>query len=160
MPWEPFELSNRSGEPLSDDDRAIILRALERALQSSDIGIEKLLAVARKIGSNIGHIKDLGAYSTTAFSRTVKQQKIAFEKETELLEPLQPYHVDERRSSASAIEQQTLLRQLLDRLGGLERDIYLARLKGHEFAKIDKAFDLKPGTSENRYRQAARRLAR
>ena len=50
MAWEPFEIADRTGEPLSDDDRGIILRALETAIRSSDISLERLLTVAQHIG--------------------------------------------------------------------------------------------------------------
>jgi hypothetical protein len=162
MAWEPFELADRAGEPLSNDDRGIILRALETAIRSSDISLEKLLTVAQHIGLNVAHIRDLSAYSKRAFARILKDQKMIAARQAVLLEPLQTHHMDSRsnRSSVPPIEYQILLYQLLDTLNGLDREIYLARLKGHAFAKIDEALSLKAGTSENRYREAARRFTR
>jgi hypothetical protein len=162
MAWEPFELADRTGEPLSNDDRSIILRALEAAIRSSDISLEKLLTVAQHIGLNITHIRDLSAYSKRAFARILKDQKVAAARQAILLESLQPHHMDSRSdlSSVPPVEYQILLCQLLDTLNGLDREIYLARLKGHAFAKIDEALSLKAGTSESRYREAARRFTR
>lgn len=162
MAWEPFEIADRTGEPLSDDDRGIILCALETAIRSSDISLERLLTVAQHIGLNIAHIRDLSAYSRRAFARILKDQKINTAKQAILLEPLQAHHMDSQSkgSTVPPIQYEILLYQLLDTLNGLDRDIYLARLKGHAFAKIDEALSLKAGTSENRYREAARRFAR
>ena len=162
MAWEPFELADRTGEPLSTDDRGIILRALEAAIRSSDISLEKLLIVAQHIGLNVAHIRDLSAYSRRAFARILKDQKVTTARQAILLEPLQAHHTNSRSdpSIIPPIEYEILLYQLLDTLNGLDREIYLARLKGHAFAKIDEALSLKAGTSENRYREAARRFAR
>lgn len=161
MSWEPIELLTRSGQPLSAREREIILRGLEQAVQSSEADIEGFLKVAHQIGLNSENIKDLSAYTTSAFFRLAKSKKIAAEKAAALLEPLQDHHSGNRFSSTvPSIDSQILFYQLLDRLNGLDREIYLLRLKGNAFAKIDETLSLKAGTSENRYREAARRLTR
>jgi hypothetical protein len=57
-----------------------------------------------------------------------------------------------------SIEKQILVRELLETLNGLDREIYLRRLNGFEFAEIDKALSLRPRTSEYRFREAKLRL--
>ena len=161
MSWEPIELLTRSGEPLSPRQREVILCGLERAVQSSEGDIEGLLKVARQIGLNIDDIKDLNAYTSSAFFRQAKTHKIAADKTAALLEPLHEHHLGSKYSfTVPSIDNQILFYQLLDRLNGLDREIYLLRLKGNAFAKIDETLSLKAGTSEYRYREAARRLAR
>jgi hypothetical protein len=161
MSWEPLELFTRSGQPLSAREREIILRALERAVQTSETDIEGFLKVAHQIGLNSESIRDLSAYTNAAFFRLSKSKKIAAQKAASLLEPLQEHHVNSRASSTvPSIDSQILFYQLLDRLNGLDREIYLLRLKGNAFSKIDETLSLKAGTSENRYREAARRLTR
>lgn len=43
-------------------------------------------------------------------------------------------------------------------LDGLDREIYLRRLRGFKFKEIEAALLLKPRTSEYRFREAALRL--
>ncbi|MGC2657315.1 MAG: hypothetical protein WA324_05010, partial [Bryobacteraceae bacterium] len=123
-----------------------------------------LIRVASNIGTNADRIKDLRAYTSSAFFRTVRSAKIAAEKDAALLEPLQTHHLESRAvstmSTVPPVEQQILVQELLQRLNGVDREIYLARLKGKSFKQIDGALSLKAGTSENRYREAKRRLAR
>jgi hypothetical protein len=162
MPWEPLQLLNRSGQPLKQDEREIILKGIEKALDSPDVDIGTLLRAANNIGAQVGCIRDLPKYTEYSFFRVVKQAKIMRKKEDDRFEELGPHHLrrlaQHRRSDP--VEDQILIGELLEDLNGLDKEIYLRRLSGDSFERIDNELSLKPRTSEYRYREAKRRLRR
>jgi len=163
MSWEALKLLNRSGHPLTGSQREIILKGVEKVLSSPYVKLEAVLRTAVNVARNIDCAKDPSAYANRSFFRVDRNARIAASKEAALTEQLGPHHLNNQATSLRAVEpveQQVLIRELLEQLDGLEREIYLARLSGDSFKQIDKTLSLKPGTSEDRYRKAKYRLSK
>lgn len=163
MPWETLKLLNRSGHPLTSSQREIILKGVEKVLTSPYVKLETVLRTAVNVARNIDGARDPDAYTKRSFFRVDRSARIAARKEAALTEQLGPQHLSNQAATLQAVEpveQQVLIRELLEQLDGLEREIYLARLSGDSFKQIDKTLSLKPGTSEDRYRKAKYRLSK
>ena len=161
MSWEPLKLLNRSGHPLTGFQREIILRGVEKALASPYVKLETVLRTAVNVARNIDDARDPKAYTNRSFFVAGRNARIAAEKEAALTGPLGPQHFNGQvpgLQTVEPVEQQVLIRELLDQLNGLEKEIYLARLSGDSFKQIDETFNLKPRTSEDRFRQAQAKL--
>ena len=161
MPWDTVDLVDASGEPIENTARDAILAVVEQALANPDVDPDVLLEIASRVSAQIGSVQNLAAYTGRAIFRASKKASIEERKWLKRFRQFMPQEAEALRSSdprCDPIEKQILVRELLETLNGLDREIYLRRLNGFEFAEIDKALSLRPRTSEYRFREAKLRL--
>ena len=160
MAWEGVQFRDRDGNLVPEKARQTLLASIEKALRSPHTDPQKLVDAAVGICANLADIRNLNAYANRSMFRETRR---AYVEERKLAEESEPIPDDtgtfeELTTSPEPIERQILLEKMLSSLGGLDRDIYVLHLKGFSFAQIDKKLNLKPRTSEYRYREAQLRL--
>ena len=161
MSWEKVELLNASGKPIEKKVRNEILTLVEKTLANPDVDPDVLINIATKISGQIQNIQNLLAYTHRAMFRASKKASLQEKKRLGKLEQLTPQEADRLCSSeerVEPVEKQILIRELLESLDGIEREIYLRRIQGYTFEEIDKILNLKPRTSEYRFGEAQARL--
>ena len=160
MAWDTIEFRDRDGNLVPEKARDTLLASIERALRSPDTDPQALVDAAFGICANLPSIRNLSAYVNRSMFRATRRAYVAERKLAQQSEPIQEdtRTFEELTISPEPIDQQILLEEMLSSLSGLDRDIYSLRLKGFSFIEIDKKLNLKPRTSEYRYREAQSRL--
>jgi len=161
MAWEGVQFRDRHGNLVSEKTRETMLSLIERALGMTEADPEVLINTASRVCAKLGSIRNIAAYANRALFRATRRSQVAEKRLAERLEPIQEDStpVCERLTAPlEPVERQILLEEMLSNLSGQDRDIHSLHLKGFSFAEIDKKLNLKPRTSEYRYREAQERL--
>ena len=147
--WDLRDIRSDAGRPVSEEDQATIWEVASKALEDGQRDPERVLQAARRVGRRAHLVDDLRAYATRAIFRvkkTVGRVPAAEEQlpETGLTtEPADYAQVEQ-------IENRILIRELLETLSPLDREIFLRRIAGKTCREIDSAMNLKPRTAEIR----------
>jgi DNA-directed RNA polymerase specialized sigma24 family protein len=162
MAWDGVEFRDREGNLVPEKAREVLLKLIEKGLSVPDADPDKLISAAHGVSANIGSIKNLAAYANRSIFRAARKSYVAEKKLVQHSEPItdEVGAIEESTTSPESIERQILIQQMLEILSGQERDIYELRLKGYSFADIDEELNLKPRTSEYRFREAQLLLRR
>jgi hypothetical protein len=160
MAWEGVQFRDRDGNLVLEKTRETLLASIERALRSPHSDPQTLMDAASGICANLANIRDLPAYANRSMFRATRRAYVAERKLVEESEPISEDSgvFEELTTSPDPIDRQILLEKMLSSLSGLDLDIYTLHLKGFSFVQIDKKLNLKPRTSEYRYREAQLRL--
>lgn len=162
MAWEGVQFRDRDGNLVPDKARRTLLASIEKALRSPHTDPQTLVDAASGICANLADIRNFDAYVNRSMYREARRAYVAEQKLAEESEPIpdDTGTFEELTTSPEPIERQILLEKMLSSLSGLDRDIVVLHLKGFSFAQIDEKLNLKPRTSEYRYREAQLRLRR
>jgi DNA-directed RNA polymerase specialized sigma24 family protein len=158
MAWDAIDLRTKNGLPLPDADREIILEVAEKAILDSDQDPAVVIRAAERVGRRHDIIQNVRAYAT----RTINAALHYAQRKQELKErPVARRDMEgiadlKRRDE---IEKRVLVREVLEHLPAQDREIFLRRVAGEPYSKIDTDMNLTPRTAETRYR-AAKRLIR
>ena len=157
MAWDAINLHTEDGIPVSDADRETILNVAEQVILASDNDPKHVIRAAKRVGKRLHLINNLLAYATRSLSDA--------DERAGKLEAARQKHVVRRAmdelpdlSHREDIENQILVRELLESLPSLDREILLRRVSGESGPEIDRDMDLKPRTSESRFRAAKNSL--
>jgi DNA-directed RNA polymerase specialized sigma24 family protein len=153
MAWDTLNLRTEDGFPLSESDKETILNVAEKVMLGSEHDPKYVLNAAQRVAGRLPLIDNLRAYATRALfaadDRAEKQQaakkKQVVQREMDELPDLS--HRDD-------IENRILVRELLESLPDLDREIVLRKVSGETGSAIDREMNLKPRTSETRFRAA------
>ena len=158
MAWDAIDLRTKTGLPLSDDDRATILDVAGKAILGSEQDPAVVIQAAKRVGRRLHVIQNLRAYATRAINAALHSaQRKQLLKEQPVVQRNMEGIADLARREE--IERRVLLREVLEHLPALDREIFLRRTAGEPFSHIDGELNLTPRTAETRYR-AARRVMR
>ena len=158
MAWDAIDLRTKTGVPLSDDDRETILDVAGKAILDSEQDPAVVIQAAKRVGRRLHVIQNLRAYATRAINAALHSaQRKQLLKEQPVVQRNMEGIADLAR--CEEIERRVLLREVLEHLPALDREIFLRRTAGEPFSHIDTELNLTPRTAETRYR-AARRVMR
>ena len=147
--WNLRDLRSDSGRSVSDEDQATIWEVASQALEDGQRDPERVLQAARRVGRRAHLVENVEAYATRAIFRvkkTLGQAPVEEEQFPEsglAAEPADYAQVEQ-------IENRILIRELLETLSPLDREIFLRRMAGKTCAEIDSTMHLKPRTAEIR----------
>jgi DNA-directed RNA polymerase specialized sigma24 family protein len=96
-------------------------------------------------------IGNLRAYATRAISRALNKAEKAQKKKDALIS-FGDMETTADFSQNDKIENEILVRELLDTFTPQDREIFLRRMNGDTFPDIDSEMNLKPRTAEQRFR--------
>lgn len=132
-------------------DQDTILDVAGKAIAESDRDPEVVIRAAKRIGRKIDVIENLQAYATRAVSRALKKAESAERKENSHV-PSRDMETVADFSQNEKIENEILVRELLDKCDPQDREIVLRRISGDTFPEIDCEMNLKPRTAERCFR--------
>jgi DNA-directed RNA polymerase specialized sigma24 family protein len=158
MAWDAIDLRTKTGLPLSDADRETILDVAGKAILDSDQDPAVVIQAAKRVGRRLHIIQNLRAYATRAINaalHTAERKQVL--KEQPVVQRNMEGIADLTRRDE--IERRVLVREVLEHLPAQDREIFLRRMAGEPFSKIDGDLNLTPRTAETRCR-AARRVMR
>jgi DNA-directed RNA polymerase specialized sigma24 family protein len=160
MAWDAVQFRDKDGNPVPEEVRQTLLASIEKALRFPDTDPQVLVDAATGICSNLMSVRNLSAYANRSMFRATRKAYVAERKLAEQMIPIldKSGSCEELTTPPEPIEQQIQLEGMLAILSALERDIYTFRMKGFAFTEIDKKLNLKPRTSEYRYREAQSKL--
>jgi DNA-directed RNA polymerase specialized sigma24 family protein len=157
MAWDAINLHTDDGVPVSKTDRETILNVAEQVILGSEHDPKYVIRAAQRISRKLHLIESLRGYAkramTAADDRAAREQK---QKD----KPVRQREMDELPdlSHRDDIENQILVRELLESLPPLDREIVLRKVSGETGPDIDRDMNLKPRTSETRFRAAKNAL--
>jgi DNA-directed RNA polymerase specialized sigma24 family protein len=151
MAWDAVNLRTRGGMPVSPTERQIIFDAAEKAILSSDRDPDVVLRAAARVSRKLDFIGNLRAYASRAVSRALNKAEKAQKKKDALIS-FGNMETTADFSQNDKIENEILVRELLDTFTPQDREIFLRRMDGDKFPEIDSEMDLKPRTAEQRFR--------
>ena len=108
------------------------------------------MQAAKRVGRRAHLVENLRAYATRAVFRVKDSVGLARAKE----EPLDNFEFAAELidgSQVERIENRILIRELLDTLAPLDREIFVRRMRGETCPDIDTEMRLKPRTAEIRF---------
>ena len=144
--WNILDLQ---GGSISEEDQATIWEVASKALEDGQRDPERVLQAARRVGRRAHLVDDLRAYATRAIFRVKKTVGRAPAEEEQFPESgLTTEPAD--YAQVEQIENRILIRELLETLSPLDREIFLRRIAGKTCREIDSAMNLKPRTAEIR----------
>lgn len=151
MAWDAIDLGAPGGTPVSPADREILFDVAEKAILKSDRDPDVVLRAAARVSRRLGLIDNLRAYATRAISRALNKAEKAHAKKDALfsfgnMESAVDF------SQTDKIENEILVRELLDTFTPQDREIFKRRMDGDTFPDIDAEMNLKPRTAEQRFR--------
>ena len=147
--WDLRDMGSDSARPVSEEDQATIWEIASKALEDGQRDPERVLQAARRVGRRAHLVDDLRAYATRAIFRvkkTVGQAPVEEEQFPEGGPAVEPADY----SQVEQIENRILVRELLETLSPLDREIFLRMMGGKTCAEIDSMMHLKPRTAEIR----------
>lgn len=127
--WNELNLGVRGEEALDAEQQQTILEVASRALEKGQRDPEQVLQVARSVGRRAHLVENLRAYATRAIFRVKDSVGLAQPKE----EPLEDFEFAAQLIDGSQVEQienRILIRELLDALEPLDREIFTRRMRG------------------------------
>ncbi len=147
--WNLRDLGSDSGRSVSDEDQATIWEVASKALEDGRRDPERVLQAARRVGRRAHLVENLEAYAKRAIFRVEKSvgkapaEEDPFPESGLAVEPADYSQVEQ-------IENRILIRELLEILAPLDREIFLRSMDGKTCPEIDSAMHLKPRTAEIR----------
>lgn len=157
MAWDAIDLRTKNGLPLPDADREVILDVAGKAILESDQDPAVVLRAAQRVGRKSHVIQNVRAYTTRAVNAALHYAKRKQElKERPVVHRNVEAIADLKRRDE--IEKRVLVREVLEHLSAQDREIFLRRLSGEPYSKIDEDMNLTPRTAETRCRAAKRQL--
>jgi hypothetical protein len=151
MAWEAVNLRTQGGTPVSSADREIIFDVAEKAILKSDRDPDVVLRAAARVSRKLDLIRNLRAYATRAISRALNKAERAQHKKDALFSFGDTESAVDF-SQTDKIENEILVREILDTFTKLDREIFVRRMDGDTFPEIDNEMNLKPRTAEQRFR--------
>jgi DNA-directed RNA polymerase specialized sigma24 family protein len=151
MAWDTVNLRTQGGMPVSPAERQIIFDVAEKAILNSDRDPDVILRAAARVSRKLDFIGNLRAYATRAVSRALNKAEKAQKKKDALLS-FGNMETAADFSQNDKIENEILVRELLDTFTPQDREIFLRRMDGDRFPEIDSVMNLKPRTAEQRFR--------
>ena len=151
MAWDAVDLRTQSGIPVSPSDREIIFDVAEKAILKSDRDPDVVLRAAARVSRKLDLIVNLRAYATRVISRALNKTETAQKKKDALFSFVNMESAVDF-SQNDKIENEILVRELLDTFTPQDREIFLRRMDGDTFPDIDREMNLKPRTAELRFR--------
>jgi DNA-directed RNA polymerase specialized sigma24 family protein len=103
------------------------------------------------VSRKLDFIGNLRAYATRAVSRALNKAERG-QKKKEALLSFGNMETAADFSQNDEIENEILVRELLDTFTPQDREIFLRRMDGDRFPEIDSEMNLKPRTAEQRFR--------
>lgn len=158
MAWDAIDLRTKNGLSLPDADREIILEVAGKAILNSDQDPAVVIRAAERVGRRHDIIQNVRAYATRTINAALHyaQRKQELKERPVVRRDMEGIADLKRRDE---IEKRVLVREVLEHLPAQDREIFLRRVAGEPYSKIDTDMDLTPRTAETRYR-AAKRLIR
>ncbi len=163
MAWEAVEFRDRHGNLVGEKTREVLLRFIEKALDTvPDADPSVLMSAASSVCSKIDGVRNFYAYANRTIFRMARRGYVEERKVQASIQPLpaKDHQLDSLTVPSDPIERQVLLGELLEILGSLDKEIYTRHINGQTFPQIDEALSLKPRTSEYRFREAQLRIRR
>ncbi|HJT71261.1 MAG TPA: ECF-type sigma factor [Terriglobales bacterium] len=151
MAWDAINLRSQGGMPVSPAERQIIFDVAEKAILNSDRDPDIVLRAAARVSRKLDLIGNLRAYATRAISRALNKAEKA-QKRKDALVSFGDMEAAVDFSQNDKIENEILVRELLDTFTPQDREIFLRRMNGDKFPEIDSEMNLKPRTAEQRFR--------
>ncbi len=153
MAWEPVQLREKSGRPVSKADREAIMASVDEALLRSDRDPDLILKAAQMVGQRVEYItRDLKAYAGRCIYRALRRNEVADLKRNEFISSQDVGQLPDPFQNAEQVENRILVRELLETLDPQDREVFLRHMSGRTFPQIDKDMSLKPRTAEFRFR--------
>src|SRR6185437_4196481 len=151
MAWDAIDLRTQGGMPVSPAERQIIFDVAEKAILNSERDPDVVLRAAARVSRKLDFIGNLRAYATRAISRALNKAERAQIKKDALvsfgnMETIGDFSQNDK------IENEILVRELLDTFTPQDREIFLRRMDGDRFTEIDNEMNLKPRTAEQWFR--------
>jgi hypothetical protein len=158
MDWAKFDLRMNSPAKIKEEDRQTVLHIAEEAIMRTDIDPEVVLDAAARVLHRADSITNVAAYAKRAILRALRRAGLAQRRKDPLAnsDALTDYS-DFRHDS---IENEILVRDLLDSVDVLDREIFQRRMNGETFRQIDCELNLHNRTAENRFGHCKRKLER
>jgi hypothetical protein len=153
MAWDAIKLHTEDGLPVSKTDRETILDVAEQVILGSEHDPKYVFRAAQRVSRNLHLIESLRGYAKRAMiaagDRAARDQKLKDK-------PVRRREMDQLPdlSHRDDIENRVLIRELLESLPALDREILLRKVSGETGPDIDREMNLKPRTSESRFRAA------
>jgi DNA-directed RNA polymerase specialized sigma24 family protein len=148
--WKTLDLRDDSGCLIDEEHQKTILEVANKALETGQRDPRRILQAAKRIGRRAHLVENLRAYAVRAIFRVKNTVGSANVKEEQLTDvEYAPQLTD--NSQVEQIENHILVRELLDTLSPLDREIFVRRMDGMTCVEIDLAMDLKPRTAEIRF---------
>ena len=148
--WNELNLGTRDEEALEAEQQQTIFDVANKALENGHRDPEEVLRVAKSVRRRANMVENLRAYATRAMFRIKDSVGLAQAKE----EPLEDFEFAAELIDASQVEQienKILIRELLETLKPLDREIFTRRMRGDTCPEIDSEMHLKPRTAEIRF---------
>lgn len=148
--WGALDLRTEGGENLDEKHQKTILDIAKRAVENGHRDPEAILEAARRVGRRAHLVENLRAYATRAMFRVKNSVGFAQAKEHSLDDfEFAADLIDS--SQVEQIENKILIRELLETLAPLDREIFVRRMRGETCPEIDTEMRLKPRTAEIRF---------
>ena len=148
--WNELNLGARDEEALDAEQQQTILDVANKALENGHRDPEEVLRVAKNVRRRAHMVENLRAYATRAMLRIKDSVGLAQAKE----EPLEDFEFAPELidvSQVERIENKILIRELLETLKPLDREIFTRHMRGDTCPEIDADMGLKPRTAEIRF---------
>lgn len=148
--WNALDLRTEGGGAIDDEHQETIVEIANKALASGERDPDRVLQAAKRVGRRAHLVEDLRAYATRAIFRAKNSLRMTQARE----EPLSDFEFATELIDGSQVEQienRILIRELLDTLTPLDREIFQRRMNGETCPEIDAAMRLRPRTAEIRF---------
>ncbi len=148
--WNELNLGARDEEALDAEQQQTILDVANKALENGHRDPEQVLRVAKSVRRRAHMVENLRAYATRAMFRIKDSVGLAQAKE----EPIEDFEFAAELIDVSQVEQienKILIRELLETLKPLDREIFTRHMRGDTCPEIDADMGLKPRTAEIRF---------
>jgi DNA-directed RNA polymerase specialized sigma subunit len=151
------------GRPLPQRIRTEIVQAILRAVEHPDSDITAVVKAAQTIARRAldGEIRDVLRYATKAlFSVSRKRQLLSVHQTLVVMSPtaLIPLAGEAIEGSANAIEAGTVIKQLLEGLSTLEREVFVRYTMAWKHARIAEDLNISIAMSSYYLQRARARL--
>ena len=148
--WNELNFGAREEEALDAEQHQTIVDVASRALENGHRDPEQVLQVARSVSRRAHLVENLRAYATRAIFRV--RDSVGLDQAKE--EPLEDFEFAAELIDGSQVEQienRILIRELLETLKPLDREIFTRRMRGETCPEIDSEMRLRPRTAEIRF---------
>ena len=148
--WNELTPGARDEEALEAEQQQTILDVANKALENGHRDPEEVLRVAKNVRRRAHMVENLRAYATRAMLRIKDSVGLAQAKEA----PLEDFEFATELidvSQVERIENKILIRELLETLKPLDREIFTRHMRGDTCPEIDADMGLKPRTAEIRF---------
>ena len=148
--WKELGFRVGNGDTLGQEHQQTILEIANKALEHGQRDPEQVFQAAKRVGRRAHLAENLRAYATRAIFRVKDSAGLVQSKE----EPLDDFEFAAELIDGSQVEQienRILIRELLDTLAPLGREIFMRRTRGETCPEIDTEMRLKSRTAEIRF---------